>query len=99
MAELIGPHAVHHGVELRQPLVELARRLARERGLGSITFHAASMHTIDAPSSMRFDRIFVGAGASLAERTHVLSLVRHRHMSPAPHHAMDLGSARLVLRA
>ena len=42
VAALIGRHAVHHAVEVRPQLVELATKLARERGLEGVRFHCAS---------------------------------------------------------
>ena len=76
VAQLIGPHAIHHCIEVRPTLVALSTRLATERGLHAIAFHTRSVHAIDVDASMRFDRIWVGAGASLAERTHILRLLR-----------------------
>ena len=67
VASLIGRHAVHHAVEVRPQLVELATRLAYERGLEGVSFHCASVHDIDAAASMRFDRIYIGAGVRLAD--------------------------------
>ena len=47
VASLIGPHAIHHAIELRTSLVELSRTLAAERGLSSIVFHNRSFHAVD----------------------------------------------------
>lgn len=75
VAGLIGPHAVHHGVEMRPKLVEMATRLARERGL-ELQFHCGNAHDIDGERSIKFDRMYVGAGAELQDRGPILSLLK-----------------------
>ena len=45
-------------------------------GGGGPTFHHGSVHEINVQASMAFDRVYVGAGASLEERNFVLSLLR-----------------------
>ena len=76
VGQIIGPHAVHQGVEIKPPLVAHARHRAKEFGLGSIAFHAASMDDIDVSSSCAFDRIWVGAAARPAQREHALRLLK-----------------------
>ena len=76
VASLIGPHAIHHGIELRTSLVELSRTLAAERGLSSIVFHNRSFRAVDPKASMKFDRIWVGAAANAEERTLAAQLLK-----------------------
>ena len=65
-AELIGPDAVHHCVERCPALAARCRRVLRasfEATCGRVVVHGASCFAVDAARSMRFDRIYVGAGA------------------------------------
>ena len=85
VASLIGRHAVHHAVELRPRLVELATRLAHERGLEGVSFHCASVHDIDPAASMRFDRIYVGRRDQQTRRPHLPHLhLRTSTSAPLP---------------
>jgi hypothetical protein len=84
-AELIGAHAIHHCVELSSKVVDLARRLAGERGLDAIEFHCANVHSVDVGASMKFDRIYVGAGVlAVAMRTKILSLLKPGGVAVGP---------------
>ena len=76
VAELIGPHAIHHGIEINPLLTSRARALARSRGLGAIRFHTASVHQLDVYRSIGVDRIYVGAGASGAVKRRLLRLLK-----------------------
>lgn len=76
VASLIGPYAIHHGVELRGQVVKIARQLLRERGLHSIQFHNCSIFSVDASASIQFDRIWVGAGATAEDLSRVVSMLR-----------------------
>ena len=60
---LLGPDAVHHGVELRPSLVSHAAERCIALGLDNIRFTCADCFAIDVGGSMKFDRIYVGAGA------------------------------------
>ena len=65
-AELLGPDAVHHCVERCPALAARCRRVLRasfEATCGRVVVHGASCFAVDAARSMRFDRIYVGAGA------------------------------------
>ncbi|KAH8086696.1 protein-L-isoaspartate (D-aspartate) O-methyltransferase [Aureococcus anophagefferens] len=65
-AELLGPDAVHHCVERCPALAARCRRVLRasfESTCGRVVVHGASCFAVDAARSMRFDRIYVGAGA------------------------------------
>ena len=77
VARLIGPHATHHGVEMRPGLVELSSRLAQQHlPTGAVCFHHGSIHQVDVNASMKFDRLYVGAGVALQDRGHILSLLK-----------------------
>jgi len=95
VAGLIGPHAVHHGVETRPKLVEMATRLARERGLDSVQFRCGNAHHIDEEGSIKFDRIYVGAGAELQDRGPILSLLKVGGIAVGPFEN-DEGEQRLL---
>ena len=56
-AQLIGPRAVHHALELRSALVTHSRAKLDAVGLASVRVHHGSMHAIDRAASMRFSQI------------------------------------------
>lgn len=63
VAQLIGRYAVHVGVEIYSELVELARERCAELGLDSIKFVNGNAFDLALDGTMRFDRIYIGAGA------------------------------------
>ena len=62
-AQLLGPTAIHYGIEHQQQLVDYARAKLDILGLSSVHLICGSCFAIDQALSMRFDRIYVGAGA------------------------------------
>jgi len=64
VAHMTGPQSIHHGVEIHAELVDHARRKLDGLGLNTIELHHCSCLALDPDKSMRFDRIYVGAGAS-----------------------------------
>ena len=73
---ILGGGAVHHCVELSGPLVARCRRSfaacsdpERERGFGYVPelrharVHCCSIFDVDLDGSLKYDRIYVGAGA------------------------------------
>ena len=95
--QLIGRHAVHHGIEIRAPLVELATRLAQQRGgMEGVHFHCGSIHDIDASASIRFDRIYVGAGVRLGDKAQILGLLKVGGIAVGPFEDEDDGEQRLI---
>ena len=63
-SHLLGPSAIHYGVERQQKLFEYSSAKLDSLGLTSIQLVCANCFSIDPALSMRFDRIYVGAGAS-----------------------------------
>lgn len=63
VAQLIGPAALHIGVERHEELCKHARTKCGELGLGNLQFICGNCYTLDIADSLRFDRIYVGAGA------------------------------------
>jgi len=63
-ANLIGVDAIHHGVEIQPRLVAHARSKLDSLGMHNIQLQTCTCFSIDPTSSMRFSRIYVGAGAS-----------------------------------
>lgn len=63
VAQIIGASAVNIGVECHEELVELARRNCAAAGLPDIHFQCGDCFCIDVDKSMKFDRIYIGAGA------------------------------------
>jgi hypothetical protein len=81
-------------------VVELSRRLAAGCGFGSIQFHHATIHSLDVESSIRFDRIWVGAGASVADVDLILQLLRVGGIAVGPFEDVrQLESTRRVASA
>jgi len=63
-ASLIGRHAVHYGIECRDQLVRHSRERLRALGHETVELVHCNCFFLDPESSMRFDRIYVGAGGS-----------------------------------
>ncbi|KAL1502985.1 hypothetical protein AB1Y20_011055 [Prymnesium parvum] len=63
-AQLIGERAIHYAVERQRKLVEHARAKLAAAGVGSVQLVHSDCFAIEPSMSMRFDRIYVGAGAS-----------------------------------
>ena len=62
-SQILGTHSVHVAVELRAALVEHAKTRFAALGCTHIDLRHGSCLAIDPSSSMRFQRIYVGAGA------------------------------------
>jgi len=62
-AQLLGRRSIHYGIELQPKLVEYSRAKLDSLELHSPQILCCDCYTIDAETSMRFDRIYVGAGA------------------------------------
>lgn len=62
VAQFIGPDAVHIGVERHLDVVLHARERCTEAGFKNIRFVQGNCYDIDVKNSMKFDRIYVGAG-------------------------------------
>jgi len=62
-AQIIGSKAVHCAIELRAALVAHARNKHHLLGLDGIDLRHGSCLALDPLTSMRFDRIYLGAGA------------------------------------
>jgi len=82
-AHLLGPHACHHAVEVKGPLADHSRRKLSGVGLASVSVHHGSLQ-IDCVQSMRFDRIWVGAGATADERALCVTLLREGGIAVGP---------------
>eukprot|EP00927_Polykrikos_kofoidii_P078668 TRINITY_DN75477_c0_g1_i1.p1 TRINITY_DN75477_c0_g1~~TRINITY_DN75477_c0_g1_i1.p1 ORF type:complete len:340 (-),score=35.99 TRINITY_DN75477_c0_g1_i1:184-1203(-) len=63
VAQLIGQTSLHIGLERCQELVDHARKKCNDVGLGNIHFMCGNCYLLDIAESVRFDRIYVGAGA------------------------------------
>lgn len=67
VSQVLGPRAVHHAVELSPELAaSAASKLKALPKCGGVEVTCGSCLGIDAARSMRFDRIYVGAGADEA---------------------------------
>ena len=65
-SQILGTKAVHCAVELRKALVIHAREKLAALGLTHVDLRHGSCLALDPDSSMRFSRIYVGAGADEA---------------------------------
>jgi len=63
-ARLLGARAMHYGIEIQPKLVEYSRAKLDQLGHASVQLLHLDAATLEPESSMRFDRIYVGAGAS-----------------------------------
>lgn len=63
VAQITGPRSLNVGVERHGDLVRHAREKCAALGLDQLQFHCGSCFRIEVESSMKFDRIYVGAGA------------------------------------
>lgn len=63
VAQLIGPRAINIGLERHLELVQHARSRCEALGMSDIEFVHGNCYLLDPDSSMRFDRIYIGAGA------------------------------------
>ena len=93
-AQILGPHSCHHAVELRLPLATHSRAKLASLGLHNIKVHHASVHDIDFEQSMRFDRIWVGAGATQDDRAIVATMLKEGGIAVGPF-ANDQGEQSL----
>ena len=76
---------MHHAVEVRSGLVAHSMAKLRDVGLTGIQVHHGDVYAIDRAASMRFDRIWVGAGASHEDRALVVELLKGtRALQPQP---------------
>ena len=94
VAKMIGPHACHHGVETRQGLVVHSTERLSSLGLESIRIHHGSLHGIDRLKSMRFDRIYVGAGGTSEDRAFIVGMLKEGGICVGPF-ANDMGEQSL----
>ena len=64
ISHIAGRRAIHVGIELHQELVDHARQKLDGLGHTHVQLHCGSCFALDPEASMRFERIYVGAGAS-----------------------------------
>ena len=76
VAQAIGPTAVHHGIEMREELVAHARATCAQLGLPLIKFIHGNAFDVSVAHSMRYDRIYVGAGAPDALKAIAFKLLK-----------------------
>eukprot|EP00327_Prymnesium_parvum_P046205 CAMPEP_0205867894 /NCGR_PEP_ID=MMETSP1083-20121108/9198_1 /ASSEMBLY_ACC=CAM_ASM_000430 /TAXON_ID=97485 /ORGANISM="Prymnesium parvum, Strain Texoma1" /LENGTH=237 /DNA_ID=CAMNT_0053229999 /DNA_START=20 /DNA_END=730 /DNA_ORIENTATION=- len=62
VAQLLDKDAPQVGIDIRSELVEDARDCLTKLGLGQVYFVQCDCFSVDPLNSMRFDRIFIGAG-------------------------------------
>jgi len=75
-SQILGSEAIHHGVEHNAWLVEHARSRLAKVGCSHVELHAASVFSIDLARSMRYARIYIGAGASVGTTAGMLALLQ-----------------------
>lgn len=94
VAQLIGPRAWSLGVECQEEIVHFARERCAEVGLSDIHFQHGNCFCIDVDKSMRFDRIYVGAGAPRDARF-LYKLLKYDGIIVGPFEDEDGGSQSL----
>ncbi|KAH8076596.1 protein-L-isoaspartate (D-aspartate) O-methyltransferase [Aureococcus anophagefferens] len=75
-AQLLGPDAVHVGLERHADLVRHARERCAAAGVVGVCFEVGDVYDLDAAACPRFDRIYVGAGARRDARDLLFRLLR-----------------------
>lgn len=68
VGHLIGPQSVNDGLELWQETVAHAQERSRLLGFATIEYTVGNAYEMDVNAGMRYDRIYVGAGASARAR-------------------------------
>ena len=79
-ANILGPRSAQFGVECRAELVEHAREKLDELGHTHVELVHCNCFALDPESSMRFERIYVGAGASQTTAAIIFRMVRHSEL-------------------
>ena len=64
ISHIAGRRAIHVGIELHQELVDHARQKLDGLGHTHVQLHCGSCFALDPEASMRFERIYVGAGVA-----------------------------------
>lgn len=75
VSHIVGTRAVHHAIEIRPRLVEIARLSCAAQGYEHIVFHCGSCRRIDASKSIGFDRIYIGASVDKRTRPLILEML------------------------
>jgi len=95
VAHLIGPSALHVGVERHEALVKHAETHCAELGLHNIQFVRGNCYLLDVAGSLRFDRIYVGAGAYRDARS-LFKLLKSGGIIVGPFQNEDSDSQTLI---
>ena len=84
-----GPRAFNHAVEIDTNLVDFARERLEALGHTKVKLHNFCMFTLDLDNSMRFSRIYAGAGLSQEHAADIASLLEVGGVMVAPVAAYD----------
>jgi len=72
----LGDEPVHHGVEINPSLVDLSRSNLKGLGFDHIEIFHHSCFLLDLAQSMRYARIYIGAGATVVITASILALLQ-----------------------
>ncbi len=75
-ARILGREGIHHGVEISPHLVAHARERLDALGDSHVQLFCASCYSLDFAHSMRYTRIYIGAGSSVGVTASVLGLLQ-----------------------
>lgn len=87
---ILGPGSIHHCVEISAPLVDRCRQTFRDLSrqdvpeLRHANVHVASCFDLDLDFGMKFDRIYVGAGAKLSDAKALSKLLKPKGIIVGP---------------
>ena len=95
VASIVGSDAVHHGVEIHQELIDHARSKLDALGHTQVQLVCGNCFALDPATSLRFDRIYVGAGASQQSAAIIFRMLRIGGIVVGPFAGSD-GAQRLL---
>ena len=94
-SQILGTQAVHTAIELRGELVRHAREKLHALGLTHVDFRHGSCLEVDPATSMRFQRIYFGAGADESVAATFFNMLEIGGVLVGPFASSD-GSQRLL---
>lgn len=94
-SQILGNKAVHHAIEIKEELVEHARQKLFEIGCSNVELYTGACQALSPETSMRFDRIYLGAGADEAMASLLFRMLEIGGVLVGPFAGAD-GSQRLL---
>ena len=96
VAQIIGPDAHHVGLEVDDRAVSSAMAKCQAIGLARVQFVHASAFQLNLAESARFDRIYVGAAASMGDSARWVELLKPNGLMLGPFHEDSDASKQIM---